>query len=60
MNVSTVTNPAAQIQQMPNIENKRAQLQAMLLKKSVEMQNAETVAVMQQTEGKGQNIDIRC
>ena len=60
MNVSGVTNAAAQVQQTPNLENKRAQLQLMLLRKSLEMQNAETAAVMQQTEGKGQNIDIRC
>jgi|GEM_PF-3129215 len=59
MNVSGVTNSAAQVQQTPSLQNKRAELQMMLLKKSLEMQNAETAAVMQQTEGKGQTIDIR-
>ena len=59
MNISGVANPATQIQRPAGLEDKRAQLQLMLLKKSLEMQNTETAAVMRQTEGKGQNIDIR-
>ena len=58
MNVSSV-GTAAQVQAMASPEQKRAQLQMLLLKRSLEMQNAETVAVMQQVEGKGQTIDIR-
>ncbi|HVT11417.1 MAG TPA: hypothetical protein VHE55_04055 [Fimbriimonadaceae bacterium] len=58
MNISGVGNTNAQIQATPPAD-KRAQLQMLLLKKSLEMQQAETEAVMQQTEGKGQNIDIR-
>jgi hypothetical protein len=58
MNISGVGNSTAQVQAtLPS--DKRAALQMMLLKKTLEMQNAETAAVMQQTEGKGQNIDIR-
>ncbi len=59
MNISGIATAAAQIQATQSLEGKRASLQLMLLKKSLEMQNAETVAVMQQTEGKGQNVDIR-
>lgn len=60
MNISGVGNANAQIQAAQAApENKRAQLQMMLLKKSLEMQQAETTAVMQQMEGKGQTIDIR-
>jgi hypothetical protein len=58
MNISGVGNQTAQVQATAPTD-KRAQLQMLLLKKSLEMQQAETVAVMQQTEGKGQNIDIR-
>jgi hypothetical protein len=60
MNVSGVGNAAAQVQAMQGSDDKRVQLQMMLLKKTLDMQKAETAAVMQQTEGKGQNIDIRC
>ena len=60
MNISNVGTPTPAVQTAPATENKRAQLQAMLLKKTLEMQQAETMAVMQQAEGKGQTIDIRC
>lgn len=59
MNISGVGNSSAQIPATPAAGDKRAQLQMMLLKKSLELQGAETLAVMQQTEGKGQNVDIR-
>jgi hypothetical protein len=59
MNISGVGNASAQVQAMSSPESKRMQLQMMLLKKSLEMQNAETAAVTQQVEGKGQSIDIR-
>jgi hypothetical protein len=60
MNISGVGAPTPPIQTTPTAETKRAHLQAMLLKKTLEMQKAETAAVMQQAEGKGQTIDIRC
>lgn len=59
MNISGVGNVNAQVQALSGADNKRAQLQMLLLKKSLDMQQAETAAIMQQTEGKGQNIDIR-
>jgi hypothetical protein len=58
MNISGVGNVSAQVQAMSS-PDKRMQLQMMLLKKSLEMQKAETVAVMQQADGIGQNVDIR-
>jgi hypothetical protein len=58
MNISGIVGPQAQVQAPASVD-KRAQLQAMLLRKSLEMQQAETVAVMQQAEGKGQHIDLR-
>lgn len=59
MNISGVGNANAQVQALSGADNKRAQLQMLLLKKSLDMQQAETTAIMQQAEGKGQNIDIR-
>ncbi len=46
--------------QGPQTVDKRTQLQAMLLRKSVETQQAEAASIMRETEGKGQSIDIRC
>jgi len=59
MNIPGVGNANAQIQAIPGADDKRARLQLMLLRKTLDMQKAETMAVMQQTEGKGQNVDIR-
>lgn len=59
MNISSVGTNQVPVQSTGSVD-KRAQLQSLLLKKSLEMQRAETAAVMQQAEGKGQNIDIRC
>ena len=59
MNISGVGNSSAQVQAPAVSTDKRVQLQALLLKKTLEMQQAETVAVMQQAEGKGQHIDLR-
>jgi hypothetical protein len=59
MNISGVGSAAAQVQAVSSPESKRMQLQMMLLKKSLDMQKAETAAVMQQAEGIGQTIDIR-
>jgi hypothetical protein len=58
MNISGIgTNPVQT--PAPHAVDKRAQLQTMLLKKSLELQQAETTAVMREAEGKGQAIDIR-
>lgn len=60
MNVSGIGNANLQVQGMAaTADTKRAQLQMMLLKKSLDLQQAETEAVMQQAEGKGQHIDLR-
>lgn len=59
MNISAVGNANAPIQGASLPEDKRAQLQMMILRKTLELQKSETMAVMQETEGKGQNIDIR-
>lgn len=55
MNVSTIgTQPVA-----PATTDKRAQLQLLLLQKSLQLQKAETEAALRETEGKGERIDIR-
>lgn len=57
MNISNVGSQAPISH--PASADKRAQLQMLLLKKSLEIQQAETAAVTRQLEGKGQTIDIR-
>jgi hypothetical protein len=59
MNISGTGATPIQPQTAANPVDKRAQLQAMLLRKSLEMQQAETAAVMREAEGKGQSLDIR-
>jgi len=58
MNVSNIqpTDPALFSQ---SVDAKRLQLQALLLKKSLESQQSETDTLMRLTDGKGQNLDIR-
>jgi hypothetical protein len=58
MNISGVGPSPASVPATSAVD-KRAQLQMMLLKKSLDMQQAETAAVMRDAEGKGQSIDIR-
>lgn len=58
MNISS-TGPSPAIAPTQAVD-KRVQLQAMLLRKSVDLQQQETTAMMRETEGKGQAIDIRC
>jgi hypothetical protein len=58
MNISAVS-ANAQVQAMAGPEDKRAGLQLMLLKKTLDMQQQEAAAIMQEFEGKGQNIDMR-
>lgn len=57
MNVNG-TSPRPMTMPAP-VQDRRAALQALLLKKSLELQNQETEAVMREAEGKGQRIDIR-
>ena len=43
----------------PTADVKRAQLQAMLMQKSLQAQRDSVAEVARQTEGKGQRLDIR-
>lgn len=54
--ISTSTPPAAVAS---TADAKRAQLQAILLKKSLEAQRAQAAEISRQIEGKGQRLDIR-
>lgn len=60
MNVSNVSNvsqmdPALSAQSV----DKRAQLQMLLLRKSLDAQQSEADVLKNLTDGKGQNLDIR-
>ena len=58
MNVSNVQNLDPTLS-APSAEVKRMQLQALLLRKSLESQQTESDTLMRMTDGKGQNLDIR-
>ncbi len=58
MNIgSTGAVPASAV--MPTSDDKRLQLQTMLLRKSLELQNKETESVANSIAGKGAIIDLR-
>lgn len=54
--ISTSTPP---VSVSSTADVKRAQLQALLLKKSLEAQRAQAAEITRQIEGKGQRLDIR-
>ena len=58
MNVSNI-QPTDPVQLTQGIDAKRMQLQALLLKKSLESQQTESDALARMVDGKGQNLDIR-
>jgi len=53
--VSQVSSPLS----TNNVENKRTQLQAMLLQKALQAQQTQSVELANETQGKGQILDIR-
>jgi hypothetical protein len=57
MNVSQVAS--APVASQPSVEVKRAALQALLLKKSLEGQQNQADAISREAEGKGSLLDIR-
>jgi hypothetical protein len=57
MNVSSVGPSPISVQ--PTADTKRAALQAMILKKSLENQQSQADAMSREAEGKGAQIDIR-
>lgn len=63
MSVSQIGNSQLQApavtQTQPSLEAKRAALQSMILRKSLENQQNQADAMGREAEGKGQNLDIR-
>lgn len=57
MNVSPSTNTSS-LYASESAESKRAQLQALILKRSVELLQDQSDQVKKEVEGKGQIIDI--
>jgi hypothetical protein len=58
MNVSQISAPLSA--PVPaSLESKRAALQTMILKKSLENQQQAADAMTREADGKGQNLDIR-
>lgn len=46
-------------QSASNVGDKRAQLTTMLLRKALDAQQGEAAALLNQFQGKGQNLDVR-
>lgn len=61
MNVSGTPNPVPAASQLnaPTAIDKRAQLQALMLKKALESQQQQADAMSREAEGKGQIVDLR-
>lgn len=52
-------NPAASQPVSAPVDNKRAELHMLLLKKSLQSQQEQADQLLKQLEGKGQTIDLR-
>ena len=61
MDVNASSNAAAMkaFDSVIGVENKRAQLQATLLRKVMDTQQGEASSLLKLFEGKGQNLDIK-
>jgi hypothetical protein len=58
MNISTNAADTA-LQGLSNVDGKRAQLQAVLLKKALDSQEQQAAELLKMMEGKGQVVDLR-
>jgi hypothetical protein len=59
MNIGSTGAVPATSPVLPTSDDKRLQLQTMLLRKSLELQNKETESVVNSIAGKGAIIDLR-
>lgn len=59
MNIGSTSATQTALSAVENQPDNRAALQMLLLKKSLDNQQSAAAQVLQQLEGKGQNVDIR-